>query len=326
MFESINRHTRDILKKSCSVHVPKVVLGLSGGPDSVFLFHVLKDLHVSGNIILFAAHLDHGWRKNSQEDRDFCQNICQKYDIRFIACHVQNLDIRVKYNGSLEEVGRKLRRAFFERILREQNADLITLAHHQQDQQETFFLRLLRGSSLDGLTCMNTIDGCYVRPLLDVSKQTILDYLHAQNISYRNDPSNTSEKFLRNRIRKHILPAFKTCDSRFDQKFASTLEHIKTENTFLSDLTRDMFAAIFKRDTGKKRFTGNLKVFRNISKPLQRRVILSWLVQENVSFCVRVGVIDEIIRFLSHERGGTHRLTPSWQITKKQKFFCITSD
>ena len=126
-----------------------VVVGLSGGPDSVFLLHLLS---TKFNIDLIAAHLDHEWRPDSHKDVEFCRDLAKKYDVPFVTQEISELPISLKFDGSLEDVGRRARRFFFESICTSHNADLIAVAHHAQDQQETFFIRLLRGASLTGLT------------------------------------------------------------------------------------------------------------------------------------------------------------------------------
>ncbi len=296
----------------------KIVLGLSGGPDSVFLFHILKKLHVANKLELVCVHLNHGWREEAIKDELFCKTLCEKYNIKLITEHAKNLP-NIKHNGSKEEVGRKLRRNFFEFILKQENANLIALAHHADDQQETFFIRLLRGTTLNGLTCMKEIDGHYIRPLLDTKKQNILDYLHYNNLNYVIDESNNSEKFLRNRIRKNILPTIKASDNRFDKKFSDTLKHLQEEELFLVKLTEQYFDTIFSDNKG------NIKTFNSLDPIIQRRVLIKWLCNEGVSFIPSSSYLEELIRFISSERGGSHIIHTDWKISKKQNWFWLSN-
>ena len=145
----------------------KVIVGLSGGPDSVFLLHLLAHKKNHGLVQdVVVAHLDHEWRPNSDEDVQFCHELAKKYDIRLVAAKMSDLSISLKFNGSKEEVARHARRFFFEQLRKKENADTIALAHHAQDQQETFFIRLIRGASLAGLTAIKPQHGYYIRPLL----------------------------------------------------------------------------------------------------------------------------------------------------------------
>jgi tRNA(Ile)-lysidine synthase len=233
------------------------------------------------------------------------------------------------YNGSQEALGRALRRAFFKQIYTQQEADFIALAHQQEDQQETFFIRLMRGATLTGLTCMRPIDGIYIRPLLDIPKQEILDYLAQQKISYRIDPTNTSHDYLRNRIRLKVLPALNECDTRFAQKFNSTLTHLQQEDLFLAHLTQQTFNTVFSHTPQKNNpektpgLMGSCDFFRALHPVLQKRLVLYWLIQEQAFFMPSDGHLEEIIKFLASPEGGTHAIAPTWSIHKKHQIFWI---
>ena len=312
IFKTIENNIKHILSSK-----PKILLGFSGGPDSVFLFYFLKKLHEDNKIELICTHLDHGWRKESFEDVKYCSNLCKKYKIALITGHAKDLCLNLKFNGSQEEIGRKLRRHFFEQTLKEQNANFIALAHHLQDQQETFFWRIIRGTTLSGLTCMKQINSPYIRPILNISKQEILEYLTTNKIDYLQDSTNLSDKYLRNRIRKNVLPAMQKCDERFNQKFESTLKHLQEEDDFLQKLTQQAFETVF---TEKK---GNLKDFLELDLVLQKRLIIFWLTQENVQFTPSENYLNEILRFLKNPRGGSHKLSTSWKLFKKKNLFGI---
>lgn len=320
--QKLKQITLKLIIDHCLGHRPTLILGLSGGPDSVFLFFLLKELHEQKRIKLVVAHLDHGWRDESAQDAQFCQNLCEKHSIPLNNHHADNLSITIKFNGSREEVGRTLRRHFLEQVKNEHNADFIVLAHHQQDQQETFLIRLLRGSSLSGLRCMDTVRGNYLRPLLHISKEEILKHLKTNNIAFRDDATNHSDEFLRNRIRKHLIPAFRQCDERFDQKFATTLKHLKAEDDFIQNHTLTQFNQVF---TNKESiFFGELKQFKTLSATEQKRLVLHWLVAEKAGFNVSDGFINEILMFLTSDRGGTHQLSLKWNIQKRKNLFWIT--
>ncbi|MBU1007717.1 tRNA lysidine(34) synthetase TilS [Candidatus Dependentiae bacterium] len=292
-----------------------IIVGLSGGPDSVFLLYILHSLN--DHITLTAAHLNHGWRTQASDDVMFCKKLCNSLKIPFVTTHANKLDLSVKPNGSKEAMGRALRRHFFAQVKKEQNADYIALAHHQQDQQETFFLRLIRGCSLEGLTGMSQINDCYIRPLLATSKTQILDYLHKNNITYITDRTNQSDVFLRNRIRNHVIPALQKVDPRFDQKFETTLETLTQENRLLQSMTQQAIQAIFESGVG------DTKKFLALHPILQKRTIIEWLCNEHVQFNPSTAYLEEITRFLASNRGGTHQINLTWAISKKQNRFRI---
>jgi tRNA(Ile)-lysidine synthase len=300
---------------------PTIIFGLSGGPDSVFLLHVLNLLHQEKKINLIAAHLNHGWRKESDGDAQFCIDLCQKLKIPLIVKHAQELQ-SPRYNGSLEEVGRLLRRSFFSSLLEEHNALCIALAHHRQDQQETFLMRLMRGSSLSGLCCMKEIDAPYIRPLLHVNKKDIVLYLEMHAIAYCIDHTNQSPQFLRNRIRHTVLEPLRAVDCRCDEKFDTTVAMLQEEDAYLNRIAHEQFALIFTKNT-EDIWLCDVKKFMQCDLVLQRRLLMYWFIQEKIFFPVSHAFMQEVIRFLISPRGGTHDILHNVVLYKKNNIAWI---
>lgn len=312
MFKKIENYLKNHIDLNSKPHV---IVGLSGGPDSVFLLHFLHSL--KNHITLTAAHLNHGWRQQADRDERFCKTLCNSLNIPFTSAHANDLTLSLKPSGSKEAMGRKLRRHFFAEVKSQLDADYIALAHHQQDQQETFFLRLIRGCSLEGLTGMRPVCGPYIRPLLATSKHDILQYLHERNISYVIDHTNQSDSYLRNRIRNHVIPALQRVDPRFDHKFDTTLTTLTQENRLIQALTKQAFQDVFTSNTG------DADKFLALDPILQKRVLIEWLCQEKVPFCPSTAYLEEITRFLAYNHGGAHQISQTWTIKKKQKRFWI---
>ena len=286
------------------------ILGLSGGPDSIYLLHyMVKNFP---EITLIAAHLDHEWRKGSEQDTEFCKQVCKELNVTFVSKKASELNVKIKPNGSQEELGRKLRRHFFEELLKKHNAQAILLGHHADDQMETFFIRLIRGTTIQGLSCMKIQDGLYDRPLLYTTKQEILDYLKEQKITYLEDFTNYSDKYLRNRIRKTVTPAFKAIDTRAEDNFVRSLNHIQQAEFFLEELTQaslDLLLVENKLD---------VKEFLTLHSYLQKRIVQQWLVKNKVLHTLSENFLNEIIKFLESPRGGSHQLGQDWKLIKKQ--------
>lgn len=299
----------------------KIIVGLSGGPDSVFLLHFLASLQQPYNLSLIAAHLNHEWRPEADQEQHDCQKLAHMLNIPFVTTKKSDLATSFTHNGSQEEQGRKMRRYFLEKLLHEHNADHIALAHHAQDQEETFFIRLIRGSSLSGLTAIKSKNGFYIRPLLETHKTEILDWLHKNNISYATDKSNESLDYLRNRIRLNILPALRACDERFEDNFITTLKHLKTTENFLNQLTKTTFQEISSMQNN--RHTIDVTKFFTTHKALHQRILLHWLITEKVPFCPTQAFFDEIIRFMQRPNGGTHAIHQAWSLMKKQQKISI---
>jgi len=293
-----------------------LIIGLSGGPDSIFLLHVLASLRQELNLKLIAAHLDHGWRPDSGKDGQFCQQATSALGVDLLIRKFSDLGISLKFNGSLEELGRQARRHFFEAVSQQYQAQAIALGHHLQDQQETFFIRLIRGTSLSGLVSMRPRHGHYIRPLLTISKNEILAYLHEHSIPYLKDPTNDANTFLRNRIRQEVLPALKACDARFERSFMATMERLHALEAHLEQETAQLLLNFTVCRFDKKGL--NLKQLLLLPPIMQERLLIAWFCQERVPFPVREQFLQEIMKFLQSPRGGMHAVHHEWSIGKKQ--------
>ncbi len=185
----------------------RVLVGVSGGADSVYLLHELNKYRKETPFELMAVHVNHGLRgKESLADAEFVKALC---DREGIPCRVENADVRLlseKEGLSLEEAGRNERYRIFEEIRQEWDAQRIAVAHTRNDQAETVMFNLARGSSLKGLGGMRPVQGAVIRPLLFTFREEIEDTLQKEGISWRTDKSNLSDDFTRNRIRQDLLP------------------------------------------------------------------------------------------------------------------------
>ena len=310
--------TAYIEKKGLINDGARLIIGLSGGPDSVFLMHFLATIREAKKLSLIAAHLDHGWRAESANDAQFCKELACKYSIPFIGKTIADLDLSVKFNASKEEIGRKARRTFFESVAKEHNASAIALAHHADDQMETFFIRMMRGASLTGLVGMKAQDGMYIRPLLEIKKAVILAYLHENKINYLIDASNQSDSYLRNRIRNTAIPGLQSVDSRFDQNFSTTHANLVQTEEFLQELAHQTLRTICDE-------SGSLAVDQLLAlhPAICHRVVINWLVAHKVPFTPSQGLLDEIIRFLEKPGNGHHIFYDKWTIHKNGNFASI---
>ena len=302
-----------------------LIVALSGGPDSLFLLHVLCELRESYPLTIIAAHLDHGWRVESPQDVAFCKDVARRYSCEFVSAHARDIPLIKKYKQATEELGRALRRTFLESVANKYQDAFIVLGHHQGDQQETFFIRLLRGASLSGLTGMKVKVGRYVRPLLFLSKACILDYLAEKKISYLIDQTNSSPVYLRNRIRSTVIPALEQADSRFTQNFQTTVTQLQEIETFLITFAENSFKEIHALENTK--ITVNLTKLLALDFVLFKYVLLHWLCVEKVSFTPTAAFFKEIHKFLSHTTNSTkHSVHKGWSFLKKQQKVTIVKD
>lgn len=294
-----------------------LIVGLSGGPDSIYLIYQLHAIAKEKNLTLVAAHLDHVWQESSNIATKICQKLCTQLNIRLIVKKLPELNCDLKWNGSQEEIGRTARRYFFEMIAQQFQASNIVLAHHQQDQQETFFIRLIRGASLTGLSCMQPIDGLYLRPMLKCTKEHILDFLHQNKIDYYTDPSNTSDTYLRNRIRNHLLPALYAIDQRSIKHVSSAIEHIGLVDNFI-DAQATQYVKEHTTHQGL-----NIKLFLEQHSILQQQILIRLLIMHDACFSPSQKLLHEIIRFLQHSSSKSHIMGTNWMILKNKNCFII---
>ena len=183
-----------------------ILIGLSGGADSVALLEVLCRLRKEMGLKLVAVHVHHGIRPNAEQDAVFCEMLCKQKDIAFI-CERIDVPSIAKENGlSVEEAGRQARYDIFERYRKELGLDVIAVAHHKNDQAETMLFQLFRGSGVRGLGGIPFKRDAIIRPLMAVCREEIEEFLEEQELLYVLDATNQSDAYSRNRIRHHILP------------------------------------------------------------------------------------------------------------------------
>lgn len=248
-----------------------VIAGISGGPDSIFLLHFLKKLPIK----IIVAHINHQLRKEAVKDeqfvRDFCENNYQtnppkkhnasntnipKYNPTLIFTSLTSpiKSLSQKSKQGLEETGRKVRYEFFQKLAKKHHAKFIITAHHADDNLETIILNFARGASLQGLAGMAEIEksenqgkldqskskkSSLLRPLLQISKQQILEYLHHHKIPYCIDKSNDSLIYKRNFIRHKIVPLLKEINPSITKTLAENTKNLTEINDYLDSQAQD---------------------------------------------------------------------------------------
>ena len=199
------------LRNYCADGKDGLLVGISGGPDSVALLHILHRLQSDGILTnLSAAHMHHGIRgQNADNDAEYVRTLCGQWDIPLFEECADAIALSKAGDMTLEEAARTARYAFLRRAKQNCGAKYIVTAHHRDDQAETIFLHLLRGAGLAGLCGMQVCTDDILRPLLTTSREEILAYIAQQQLSYCTDESNMEACCLRNRIRLELLPLIK---------------------------------------------------------------------------------------------------------------------
>lgn len=210
----------------------KIILALSGGPDSVYLLHKLR----KEGCKIIAAHFNHKLRKRDSElDQEFCKKLCKKLNIEF---ETENFDVKnyaKSKNMNLEEAAREKRYEFLHKIKQKYNAKFIMTAHHADDNLETFLMNFLRGAGLNGLTAMQTLNNDLYRPLLKISKLEILKYLKRYKFKYRLDKTNKNTKLTRNKLRIEVIPKLKEIQPNLIEVFNRNILSINEINEFITN-------------------------------------------------------------------------------------------
>lgn len=217
-------------------HIPygaRLLLGVSGGPDSMALLHLLQALQEELSLTLFVAHVNHKLRPQAEDEAAFVAQAAQKFHLPFYLCE-EDVAARAKQEKiSVELAGRQVRYRFFARIQQQTDARLVT-GHHKDDQVETVLMHLLRGTGVAGLSGMQA-DGAVLRPLLGVSKQELIAYLEAEGIPWVQDASNLKTDYFRNRLRHELLPLLKQLQPGAEQALLTLSENARDAKEIMDD-------------------------------------------------------------------------------------------
>lgn len=185
----------------------RIVLGVSGGPDSITALVILNELKKRLNFEIVVAHINHGIRENAKLDEEYVKNFCNKLEVRCYVLHSKVKEYAQKEKIGLEEAGRKVRYDFFNEILEKENAKKIAIAHNKNDNGETIIMNILRGSGISGLKGIEPKQGVYIRPLIEISRDEIEDF--SKELNPCHDESNDENEFTRNKIRNIVIPYIK---------------------------------------------------------------------------------------------------------------------
>lgn len=210
----------------------KFLLAVSGGIDSMVLCHLFESWKVPFAI----AHVNFGLRgKESDEDENFVREHAMQNEIPFFLQKAETEKIAIENKQSIQMAARDIRYEFLRNLAKKHGYDFIVTAHHLNDQAETFFLNLSRGSGIDGLCAMKDVDGNLFRPLLIFTKEEIEQYARIQAISWREDSSNKEDKYSRNKIRNQIIPLLKEMNPSIIETIGKNISILKNVRDIHND-------------------------------------------------------------------------------------------
>lgn len=279
----------------------KIILGVSGGPDSVCLLDVMAKIAPKYGLELIIAHINYGLRgKDSARDEEFVRKLVEKYKLHIAVFpktrFSEILKPSFRKNPSENEL-RNIRYEFFEKIRQENKFDLIAVAHNADDQVETFLMRIIRGAGLQGLAGMKYKNNFIIRPLLGISRKEILEYLDRTNLTYRTDKTNKQNLFLRNKIRNKLIPFL-------EKNFNPSIK--KTILNSVAGIAED-YALIQKLadKTYRTNGTDNLstKKLLTLHPSLQRMVLRNFLMEKKTDLKdIESSHIEEILKALRSKK------------------------
>lgn len=228
----------------------RVVVGVSGGPDSITLLHLLYRYRKRFGIDMLAVHLNHNFRPGDAErDAEYVRTFCDRIGI---PCIIEFYDVPAmakNENLSPEQAGRKARYGLFHRVMKERNFNKIAVAHNRDDQVETVLMRLMRGSGIEGLGGIQPVRGCIIRPLLNISRYEIEDYCKKQSLEPAVDLSNFEPVYTRNKIRLELIPYLKReFNPGIDRVLIDTANIIRCENEYFHRITSEEFEGLLTKE------------------------------------------------------------------------------
>lgn len=282
-----------------------VLVGVSGGPDSMALLHYLKKLREDLNLKLIVLTIDHQLRgRTSIEDSDYVEAMCLKWNIQ---CDRTALDVsahKKEHQVSTQVASREKRYHFFEEKMIEYQADYLALGHHGDDQAETMIMRFVRSATSNALSGIpekrSFATGFIIRPLLSVTKATIVDYCETHGIHPRIDPSNEDTSYTRNFYRKRLMPLIKQENSNIHATMQHLSESFAADECFLKSEAVKMEQGVVHYNQEKSQASFEIKVFKSYPLSLQRRcyhLVLECLysnLPENISY-VHEGIFFNLL-------------------------------
>lgn len=198
---------KTIVKYNMIENGDSVVVGVSGGPDSMTLLNILNNLKEKLNIKIYVAHINHMIRVEADEETEYVKNFCKDIRVDFFAKRIKVEEEAKKLKIGTEEAGRNIRYAFFEEVANEVGANKIATAHNSNDNAETVLMNIIRGTSVSGLKGIEKVrDSKFIRPIIECSRNEIEEYCKLQKLNPRYDKSNQENIYTRNKIRNLLVP------------------------------------------------------------------------------------------------------------------------
>lgn len=257
----------------------KIVLGVSGGPDSLSMLYVLNNIRNNPknklDFEIVVAHINHMIREEANGEEKFVQEFCKEIDVQFFSKRIDVLKYANNNKISTEEAGRKIRYEFFDEILEKTGANKIAIAHNLNDKIETIIMHILRGTGINGLIGIEPKrDNKYIRPLIDTTREKIEKYCDENKLNPCIDKSNFENIYLRNKIRNIVIPYIK---EEFNPNIIESINRlsdvVKVENDYFQKKTKEFYNEILISHE-ENIITLDLKIFNSMEEVFKSRIIM----------------------------------------------------
>lgn len=282
-----------------------IVIGVSGGPDSMTLLCLLLKLKEKYNLKIYVAHINHMIRENAKKDEQYVKEFCNKNNIQLF---IKREDVILKSKEEkkgLEEAGREVRYNFFEEVLKETKSNKIAIAHNLNDKAETIIMNAIRGSGLSGLKGIEPKRGKYIRPLIEIDRQEIEKYCDENKINPRHDESNDDNNYTRNKIRNIAIPYIqKQLNSNIINNLNRLSEIVKENEDFVEKETSKDFQEVLILEKENK-IEYNIKKFNQKEKLIQKKLILKGI-EKILGTCQGIEKIniEDILKLFNNNIGN----------------------
>lgn len=285
----------------------RIVIGVSGGPDSICLLHILSELRKELEIEIFVAHINHMIREVADQETEYVKNFCEKIGVECFVKKENIIELSKKQKKGTEEVGRNVRYDFFEEVLKKTNSNKIATAHNSNDRAETVILNILRGSGISGLKGIEPIrNKKYIRPLIETNREKIEKYCEENKLEPKYDETNNETVYHRNKVRNEIIPYIK---KEFNQNIIETINRLsevaQEENEYLEEITKKAYENLIIEK--QENVILNLKKFNVLDLVIKRRIILYTI---NEVLHTKNGIaktnIDDIIKMCIRNIGNKY--------------------
>lgn len=305
----------------------KILIGLSGGPDSVSLLHILNHLKDKYRFTLFAIYVNHMLRPDEiPSEIEFCRSLCEKFSLQFFVKSVDVKNFAKEQNLNIQEAARQLRYYAYEEKAWEIKADKIALAHTADDQAETLLMRLFRGSGTTGLSGIPPVRKHFIRPLIEIERKEIEEFLMQNNIDYITDSSNMKKDYLRNRIRLTLMPILKNLNPEITTVLSRTAALFRDEERYFEIIVTKTLMKMISRKTDE-RIELFLAPFEVMDKVIMRRVLRRAIDETKGLRGISFLHIEDIVELIKNGKTGDRVYLPKGiRVIKDYSTLILTSE